>query len=310
MARDDHPGRVMLNAADAVTSPLPAIIDYQDPVVADQMANGRMNTGEDQLLANIQRSVRRGYPQMRTGPARGERIALVGSGPSLDSTLDELRQLVWEGAILVTLNGAYHWCIAHNLRPNTQIVMDARPSNARFVNPPVPHCRYVLASQCAPEVWDAVEGRSDVWIWHPVVRTEGAPTALLDKFYGGQWVGIGGGTTVASRAISLLRTVGYLRFDLFGIDCCWMDDQHHAIPQPENDSDIRTRRSVKVGFKHSPETRTFEASSWHVKQCEDMLTTMQINGKHYTLNIHGDGMLAYIINQLGSESPENVTLKE
>jgi hypothetical protein len=299
----------MLNAGDAVAT-VPSIIDYEDPVVAQQMANGGMNTAEDQILANIQSSIRRGYPQMRTGPNRGERICLVGSGPSLDSTLPELRQLVWDGANLVTLNGAYHWCIAHNLRPNTQIVMDARPSNARFVSPPVPHCRYVLASQCAPEVWDAVEGRPDVWIWHPVVRTESQYSEVLDEFYRGQWVGIGGGTTVASRAIYLLRTVGYLRFDLFGIDCCWMDDKHHAIPQPENDSDIKTRRSVQVGFKHSGETRTFQASSWHVKQCEDMLTTMHINGKHYKLNVHGDGMLAYIINQLGSESLDAVTLQE
>jgi hypothetical protein len=301
----------VLNAGDAVAAEtLPSIIDYQDPVVADQMAHGRMNTAEDQILANIKSSIRRGYPQMRTGPNRGERIALVGSGPSLASTLPELRQLVWEGANLVTLNGAYHWCIEHNLRPNTQIVMDARPSNARFVTPPVPHCRYVLASQCAPAVWDAVEGRPDVWIWHPVVRTESEYTAVLDKFYGEQWVGIGGGTTVASRAIYLLRTVGYLRFDLFGIDCCWMGEQHHAVPQPENDHDITTRRSIKVGFKHSEETRTFQSSSWMLKQVDDMLTTMHINGKHYKLNVHGDGMLAYIINQLGSESLDTLTLKE
>lgn len=298
----------MLNVEDVTSSALPQLIDYVDPVVAQTMAAGKMNTAVDQLHANIASSIRRGYPQMRTGPVQGTRVCVVGSGPSLLDTEDELRHLLWDGASLVTLNGAYHWCRERNLKPQTQIVMDARPSNARFVNPPVPHCRYVLASQCAPEVWDAVQGRPDVWIWHPVVRTEGAPTELLDRFYGEQWIGIGGGTTVASRAIYLLRTVGYLRFDLFGIDCCWMDDKHHAIPQPENDGDARTRREITVGFKDSAESRTFHASSWMLKQVDDMLTTMQINGRHYKLTVHGDGLLAYIINHLGSDSPDTVTL--
>lgn len=297
----------MLNLGDTVGT-LPSIVDYADPVVADQMANGAMNTGEDRIIEHIKSSIRRGYPQMRTAPARPERICLVGSGPSLDRTLPELRHLVWEGASLVTLNGAYHWCIEHNLQPDTQIVMDARPSNARFVNPPVPKCNYVLASQCAPETWDAVEGRPHVWIWHPVVRSEGGPTKVLDEFYGQQWVGIGGGTTVASRAIYLLRTVGYLRFDLFGIDCCWMDGQHHAVPQPENDGDSRTRRSIEVGIKGTEETRVFEASSWHLKQLEDLCTSLHVNGKHYQIAVHGDGMFAHVMRVLGTNAIEDLTV--
>jgi hypothetical protein len=299
----------VLNAGDTVGA-IPAIIDYADPGVAYEMANGRMNTAEQQIVANIQSSIRRGHPQMKTGPNRPERICLVGSGPSLKDTLPELRQLLWEGAILVTLNGAYHWCIEHNLRPQTQIVMDARPSNARFVQPYVPRCNYVLASQCAPEVWNAVEGYPDVWIWHPVVKAaEEGPTKVLDQFYGGQWIGVGGGTTVATRAMNLLRTCGYLRYDLFGIDCCWMDDQHHALPQPENDGDARTRQTLRVGFRDSASSREFSVSAWHAKQLEDLLTTFQINGRLFQIDVHGDGVLAYVMRELGTSdlSLEGVT---
>jgi hypothetical protein len=348
----------MLNAGDAVGT-LPAIIDYQDPAVADQMARGQMNTAEERQIANIASAIRRGYPQFRTGPNRGERICLVGSGPSLESTLPELRQLVWEGATLVTLNGAYHWCIERNLRPQTQIVMDARPSNVKFVEPDVPKCNYMIASQCASALWDAVAGRPNVWIWHPVVRTEGGPTKLLDDFYGGQWVGIGGGTTVATRAIYLLRTAGYLRFDLFGIDCCWMQrygiyntatnrllhhgvdgqpmlfdsreeadllapsyadygiaadvreiSSHHAMPQPENDGDVRTKRRVTVSIKGAAESREFLASGWHLKQLDDMLTTMHVNGKHYKLEVHGDGMLAYVMRVLGTAAVDDLIINK
>lgn len=298
----------MLNTSDIPSSDVMNVIDYADPVVAERMANGKVNTTDEQILANIKASIRRGHPQMRTGPVRPERICLVGSGPSLNDTGDELRTLLWEGAILVTLNGAYHWCLERNLRPNTQIIMDARPSNARFLQPAVPHCRYVLASQCAPAVWDAVAGRDNVWIFHAAVRQESAICEVLDTYYCGQWIGIGGGTTVASRALNLLRTVGYVRFDLFGIDCCWHGDQHHAFEQPENASDKRAR--VFVGVKDQPGQTPFLVSPWMLKQYEDFLTTLKINGKHFQIHVHGRGMLAHTVQRLGGGDLDSLTIEK
>lgn len=296
----------MLNAADLPKSELPSIIDYVDPVVAHKMAHGRMNTEHDQILKNIASSVRRGHPQMRTGPTNADRICLVGSGPSLRETEDELRELLWNGAVLVTLNGAYHWCRNRNMKPQTQIVMDARPSNARFVTPETPKCNYVLASQCDPAVWDAVDGYPHVWIWHPVVKAEGPSADLLDAYYAGNWVGIGGGTSVATRAIHLLRTAGYVRFDLFGIDCCWQDEVHHAMDQPENAHELAS--TVQMSIRGSAEQTPFKVSAWHVKQFEDFLTIMKVNGQHFQLAVHGSGLLAHALTVLGSESLDSLSL--
>ena len=288
----------MLNAEHAVMPP-PAVA-YVNDALSTAMASGRMNTDDAQLLANIAHAVRQGYPQMRTWPVRSDRVCLVGSGPSLVDTLPELRRLVWEGAQVVTLNGAYHWCIEQGIQPKTQIVMDARLGNERFVSPEVPGCRYVLASQCAADVWAAVKGRPEVWIWHAVVKKDDAITDFLDRYYKGNWFGVGGGTTVATRALTLLRQAGYMRFDLFGIDCCWMGDSHHAMPQPENDRD--TRVSVLIGDSDRPETmRRFDAAPWHIKQFEDFATVLKLNGHHFSLQVHGDGMLAYILRTLGGE---------
>jgi hypothetical protein len=296
----------MLNAADLPKAELPSIIDYVDPVVAHKMANGKMNTEHDQILKNIASAIRRGHPQMRTGPMNGERICLVGSGPSLAETEHELRELLWDGAILVTLNGAYHWCQERNLKPQTQIVMDARPSNARFVTPPVPRCNYVLASQCDPAVWDAVAGYPHVWIWHPVVKAEGASADLLDEYYAGNWLAVGGGTSVATRAIHLLRMAGYVRFDLFGIDCCWQGDVHHAMPQPENAHEVAS--TVRMSIRGVEGEREFRVSPWQSKQFEDFLTIMHVNGAHFQLNVHGDGMLAHALRVLGSDSIDSLSL--
>jgi hypothetical protein len=230
---------------------------------------------------------------VRKQPLQNDLIALVGSGPSLAHTEKELIQLVHEGAKLVTMNGAYHWCLERNLKPSAQFVIDARPSNVRFVQPPVPGCIYVLASQCHKDVWDAVADRPGVWIFHAI--NEGNHHAgIFDEYYMGQWHGAPGGTTVATRAIVALRMLGYLRFDLFGVDSCAMDGVHHAMPQPENAHDQLV--TLTVGPSSNPEIRRkFQVTGWHCKQFEDVLQFIRANGDEVLLNVHGDGLIAYAL---------------
>ncbi len=255
---------------------------------------GQVNVSDDVLLDNVRSAIRRPYPQIRPQALNKHHIALVGGGPSLKDTEGELVELVKNGAKLVTVNGAYQWCLERNLFPKTQIVMDARPSNARFVNPPTPGCRYVLASQCAPEIWDAVEGRPEVWMFHAAAGSEGPMKDILDTHYLGQWYGVGGGTTVVTRAISLLRTLGYLRFDLFGVDSCFMHGAHHAYEQVENEQD-RAFPFVVHPTDRPDLARKFYCAPWHAKQFECLLQMIRVNGKHFLLNVHGDGLLAYAL---------------
>lgn len=277
----------MLNEAAACSDETLHVIDGVD------LSHGRVNVEDEAILANVRSAIRRPYPQVRPHPLRRDRVALVGGGPSLAATEGELVALLREGAKLVTLNGAYHWCLAHNLIPKTQIILDARASNARFLDPALPECNYVLASQCAPETWEAVAGRSHVWMFHAAAG-DGPVKALLDAHYLGRWYGIGGGVTVATRAIGVLRALGYLRFDLFGIDSCFLDGQHHAFAQAENETD-QAIPFIASPTGHPELARTFLCAPWHVKQLEDLLQMIRVNGDQFTLHIHGDGLLAYAL---------------
>lgn len=268
--------------------------DDQLQVLDGVAFEGRVNVEDAELLANVRSAIRRPYPQIRPGPLNRDRVALVGSGPSLASTERELVELIQQGAKLVTVNGSYHWCLERNLIPKTQIVMDARPGNGRFLEPYVPGCRYVLASQCAPQVWDVVTGRPDVWIFHAASGATGDLKDLLDAHYLGQWFGIGGGVTVITRAIMLLRAVGYLRFDLFGVDSCFLGGAHHAFAQPENEHDRAFPfRVYPTG--HPELARVFQCAPWHAKQFECLLQMIRVNGEQFLINVHGDGLLAYAL---------------
>jgi hypothetical protein len=269
---------------------------------------GHINTEDDQLLANVKHSIRLGYPQIRPQLMQKDRIVLVGGGPSLESTLPELRELYFEGAKVVTVNGSYHWCLDHNIRPSAQIILDAQPHNARFVTPAVPQCKYLIASQCAPEVWEAVASNEDVWIWHAAAPDNSIIKPALDTFYLGKWIPSPGGTTVIIRAVTLLRILGYLRFDLFGVDSCFIGKQHHAYDQPENNTD--TMHPFDVFPTGHPELkRTFLCAPWHAKQLECFLQMVRLHGDQFLLNVHGDGLLAYAL-QCSADIEMHSTSKE
>lgn len=257
---------------------------------------GAVNVPDERILENMRASIRLKFPQVQPYPIKSDRVLFVGSGPSLADTEEELVHLYYEGAKIFTLNGGYHWCLARNLRPSAQIVVDARPGNGRFLEPLVPQCRYLVASQCDPSTWAVVnDGRENVWIWH-AADPDGLFKAMLDDYYFGHWHGIAGGTTVAMRGLALLRTLGYVRFDIFGVDSCWMDGAHHAVEQPENAGDRPYLfRAFPTG---SPgQARAFDVSPWHLKQLEDFLQLIRIAGDQFLLQVHGDGLLAFALAQ-------------
>lgn len=269
--------------------------------------HGDINTSDEVLLAHVESAIRRGLPQVWPQAACGERIALVGGGPSLADTEGELVDLIHRGAKLVTLNGAYDWCRARNLRPSAQIVLDAREANARFVAADVPDCRYLLASQCHPAVFEAVADRANVWLWHAVAAREGPVAAALDAYYLQRWTPIPGGTTVAMRALILLRTLGFLRFDLFGIDSCWLDGQHHAFEQPENAGDRQVRCTVAPSDRPDL-ARDFVCAPWHCQQLDDFLHTVRLRGQDFQLRVHGRGLLAYVLEAAALSADDDPTI--
>ena len=269
--------------------PVPGVLETPD----FDLSSAGPNLSAETLRAQIASAIRRQHPQLATQTGvRPERVVLLGSGPSLNDSEADIVALLHGGAKLVTVNGSYHWALARNLRPSAQVILDGRAENARFVQPAVTQCAYLLASQCHPAVWDAVEGRA-VWIWHPVGQDEETKT-LLDTYYQQRWMPVQGGCTVISRALWLLRLQGYVRIDLFGVDCCWRGDQHHAMDQPENGGDVRY--TMRLEAAETGEGREFSCSLWHVKQFEDLLEMIRSLGPDLTgLRVHGDGMLAFAL---------------
>lgn len=252
----------------------------------------RVNTNEDKILENINSSIRRQLPQFDPHPDRPGEVAIVGGGWSLDEK--EILETCWKtGAPIIALNGAGKWLMERNIRPAVLMVLDARPQNAEFIVD-IPGCKYMIASQCDPTVFEACEG--EAYIYHVVSTDDESETKdLLDRFYQKAWVNVIGGSTVGLRSITLARMMGFRFMHLFGFDSCMSPEgEMHPYPQEWNVEGCG-RMYWSVNGPNGSEGREFVCTTWQASQAQNFRDFLAKNGNHFRLSIHGDGLLAYIL---------------
>lgn len=250
----------------------------------DLLGPGELNTEEQQCVENVRQNLKGGWNQVVPHVTNDLEAMIVGGGPSLQGQLDEIKRLRSEGVKLITLNGAYNWCLEHGLTPSAQIIVDARPFNARFTRPVVDSCVYLICSQCDPGVLEGLP-KERTYLWH---TSSDMFKAALDEHYQSEpWFGVPGGTTVLLRGIPLMRMLGYTKFHLFGCDSCLEEGRHHAFSQPENDSEAVLPLSVGG--------RTFMVHPWMAMQANEFIELVRHMADDVQLEIHGDGLLAHIL---------------
>ena len=206
---------------------------------------------------------------------------IVGGGPSLEKHIEKIRQLRESGVKLITINGAYKWCIDKGLSPSALIIVDARPFNVKFTKPIIEDCKYFIASQCDPALFEGLP-KERTYIWHTGAELIGA--ILREKYK--HWWHTPGGSTALLRAIPLFRMLGFKRFHLFGCDSCLDEEKHHAYEQKENDGDAVV--PVNVGGK------IFYCNPWMVSQAQEFITLIEHLGDEIELEIYG-GLLRHIL---------------
>ena len=255
------------------------------------------NTEDDVLLSLVAANIRRGLPQIQPHVPQSTTAILVCGGPSLAETEKELIEAYWAGGKIIAVNGTYRWCLERNLKPSAAIMLDARAFNARFVEQDVPGCKYLLASQCHPSMFDMCRDRETL-IWHACSAGE-AELELLNEYYFKRTHPVTLGTTVGVRGISLLRMLGFQHIEIFGLDSCWLDDKHHGYAQPENNRDGRLGVWLRPKGRDDLAQR-FVCAPWHCKQADDFMKLVKERGHLFQLNVHGRGLIATMI-QTGAQ---------
>jgi hypothetical protein len=255
----------------------------------------KLNVAETTVADNVRHNIRQGWTPLRPHDVNTMEVMILGGGPSLADFEQDIRDQRAAGVKLVTLNGTYNWCLERGLLPSATLVVDARPFNARFVQPVIEGCKYLIASQCDPAVFEGLP-RDRTFIWHSAAESV---EAILAEHYEDWWACFGG-STILMRAIPLLRMLGFKRFHLYGCDSCLAGDTHHAYAQPENDGAlvlpvIAGNDGVQPVGNGSKSGRVFYCTAWMLSQAQEFMDLVRVFGHEIELEIYGDGLLRHLM---------------
>ena len=253
---------------------------------------GVLNTSAEVIIEHVKINAKRNLAQLRPHQTQPDTvISLLAGGPSLKDFWGDIEEKWRGGQKIVTVNGTYNECLKRGINPSAQIVTDARDHNLRFVQPVIPTCKYLLASQCHPSLFDAVPPEQ-IHVWHTPIGDSELTKIVEEELHARNqiWYPVPGGSTVTLRAMTLLRILGFCKMEIYGFDSCLADDgSHHAYEQKENDGK-EVIISVICGG------RVFRCHSWMASQAQEFLDQM----RHLLLDeveimVHGDGLIAHIL---------------
>lgn len=249
------------------------------------------NTSRAQVERNILAACERPLPWLEFAQPHTRQAVIVGGGPSLDVTLPEIIFRRGLGQTIIACNGAAKWLNQRGIVPDVQVIIDARPENARFIVEAQAH-HYWLASQCDPAVFGAAGNNAT--LVH--MNTEGVAELLGDQPANL----ISSGTTVGLAAMAIAYVRGYRYLHLHGMDSSHTD-AHHAYEQRQNDDDTAIDVSV--------EGQRFKAAPWMVRQVQDFQTlAAALADDGVVITVAGSGLLPFVARCMSStpqQEPEN-----
>ncbi len=223
---------------------------------------------------NIASALGRGLPCVDYGKPLPYRVAVVAGGPSVRDQLDELKQF---DGFLVAINGTHDWLIENGIIPDAAIAVDPQASLAELFKNPQKDTTYLVASNCAPEVFDAL-AESQVILWHVATNEE----------YNGS-LAVCAGPSAVSSAPYLLYMIGYREIHLYGVDSSLSSAESHVY----RGGIVGERVQVRVG------TDVFISTGAFALQAAHLWNLGQAMPDDLRLGIHGFGLAKAIFDADG-----------
>lgn len=233
-----------------------------------------------QHLPAIRAALARGLPELSPAlVAHDGWMVCVGSGPSLPTCIDRIAAERDKGRPVLAVNGAHDFLCEHGIEPDLFLTVDPRDlrHNLRKKNE---RTTYLLASRCAPEVFDHLKD-CKVMLWHSYGKPDEAEAIRAT----GKRFLIGGGSTSGLRAVAVGFMLGFRNFILAGYDSC--NDAHGN--KRFDDSKVGVTTDVWVG------ERQFICNMAMAAQANEFQdATYGWLGKIH-LEAWGDGLIAAIL---------------
>jgi hypothetical protein len=213
-----------------------------------------------------------------------ERTALIACyGPSLADQIDNIKaEAAKPNVDVISVSGAHDFLISHGIVPKYHIECDPRPHKADNIEAGVIGVQYLLASVCAPVLFDKLESH-DIRLWH--VSTAEHALRLIQELGEHPRHVISGGGSVGLRSIPLLYAMGYRDLSIFAMDCSFKKDgetvKQWAGKHAGKRQDVCEVLCDQTIFYSSPVLLTYATNFFETIQKADDLN----------IRLYGDGLL-------------------
>jgi hypothetical protein len=214
-------------------------------------------------------------------------IVFCSGGPSLNDSLEEIRALSqMPDHYVVCVKTAHDTLIENGIVPWACVLLDPRAHVQDFIENPHPDVMYFVASMCHPTTWDRLLDKgAKVFGYHALVGA-GEESVLKSRFDSGAMM-LSGGCSAAMRGVSVLHTLGFRRFKLWGYDCCFFE---------KPDTSARLASGEEKYLEVDILGRKWWTDAEKIAQMQDFLQMMEHN-KEIHIEVFGAGVVAYIWNQ-------------
>ena len=175
-----------------------------------------------QMRENIAR-----YPlRIQPGSITQEPIAIVGFGPSLNDTWEEIKKFKY----VFSGSGSHKFLVDRGIIPTHHAEVDPREHKIGLMGTPQQGTQYLIASCCHPKLLQHLQG-FDIRLWH--IHSGDTPQMLPTVFPRGEYI-LTGGSNVGLRAMVLARFLGFVNMHVFGMDCSMSTEgKSHAEFHPK-----------------------------------------------------------------------------
>lgn len=212
--------------------------------------NAHANIGASETIKHMRLAFARNLPQFYKIDAHMGEAVLVGTGPSVEDHIEDIRELRANGAMIFAIKGAHDYLIERDIIPDLAVAVDGQTKIAKLYQKPRADITYLLASQCHPLTYDALEGQKIVvWncftkkaldYWHKWLKRK----KRKDKIFF-----VHGGSTSGLRSVSLAWLMGFRRINLFGFDSS-LKDKESALLKITGEKNEKDMMVVVVDDRH------------------------------------------------------------
>lgn len=225
---------------------------------------------DEQIRANVKRVSARLEPSQ----LRSEPIAIVGYGPSLNTTWQAIHNFKY----VMTCSGAHRFLIDRGVIPTWHVDVDPREHKIKLIGQPHPDVEYLMASCVHPKMLDLLEG-FNLKLWH-VFADDNESHAVIPR---GEWA-VTGGCDAGMRCMTIARFLGFQDFHLFGIDGSEGESGKHAAAHPNQP---KTSQPVEYQGKTFNSTPALAECARQVFHELDQL-------KDVKFKFYGDGLIQHM----------------